>query len=101
MQLPFTRPPGRARIAVALAIALLCLPVGAAHGQSSAQSGYRAPGGRVQADIAAAQRPSAESGSKLAGLPFTGADLIPVFGGGLLLVALGGALRRMTTRRQE
>jgi hypothetical protein len=77
----------RTLVSVCCSAALLLAWAGAALAQSSERTGYGGPGG-VQGEV--------EGGGAL---PFTGLDLGLLIGGGLLLVAVGATLRRVSRAR--
>jgi hypothetical protein len=75
-------------VSVVVGVAVACLVwASVAAAQSPATGGYSGAGGQVQGDVG-----GAGSGS----LPFTGLDLVLVIGAGLLLVAAGFTMRRLS-----
>jgi hypothetical protein len=74
--------------------------------QSSALSGYSSPAGQIQAQVASPSKstdgprpPDATTTRTARDLPFTGLDLVLLFGVGLGLVALGLVLKRAVAQR--
>lgn len=78
----------RMLVSACVSTALLLTWAGSALAQSSEQTGYNFGGGGVQGEV--------EGGGAL---PFTGLDLGLLIGGGLLLVAVGATLRRVSRAR--
>ncbi len=109
----------RSAAATALAVIGLAGFAPAAAAATAAQEGYVTPGPTTQDMVGPSQPTSGPAGGVLgtseggqtgspalpaspsAALPFTGTDLGIIAGAGLLLVALGLALRRMAAQRHE
>jgi hypothetical protein len=92
------------RIRVVLVAVALGLLFGAqafaAAGNTSSTAVYQHSAGKVQSVIHASQGAVASaSAAKPGTLPFTGLDLGVVLGAGLILVATGFSLRRLTRKR--
>ncbi|TML38012.1 MAG: hypothetical protein E6G00_02740 [Actinobacteria bacterium] len=94
--------------AVTLVCAALLFPAPSAIAQPAAQQGYSQPAGSVQQQLGGAQqrsdaqdhpvaKPAVTHGS--GGLPFTGLDLSLVVAAGVVLLAMGLAIRRLSHLR--
>lgn len=80
----------------AVVYAALLVAATAAFGQTASQSGYSAPAGSVQQQLAHHDPPTRDraTSGNIGGVPFTGLDLGLVGGAGGILLAVGFAVRR-------
>ena len=87
----------------ALAAAVLALAfASAAFAENSSVETYGGGGGGVQTQIASGANPSDPSATPDSGsLPFTGLDLGLALGGGLVLLAGGALIARLTPRGER
>jgi hypothetical protein len=95
----------RATVLVVVAVlAAVFASLAFAGGNSSSSATYKSKGAKIQRSVKPkapktptnVTHPSVSKGGGT--LPFTGLDLAFIAGGGVLLVAMGGSLRRLTRK---
>jgi hypothetical protein len=89
----------RFTVAMLAAGALALAFASAAFAENSSVKTYAGGGGNVQTQVASGEDPSATSDS--GSLPFTGFDVGLAIGGGLVLLAGGALIARLTPRGER